>query len=98
MGRAPVSGRMPVLLRSVDPTAIMDGEASYTPLSPYWTRHPIKETEMSLPAPQRLSEEEYLRIEQDAQRKNEFFDGQMFAMAGGSPAHNLIVGNVIGVL
>jgi Uma2 family endonuclease len=34
-----------------------------------------------------LTEEEYLRIERDAESKSEFHDGQMFAMAGGSPNH-----------
>jgi Uma2 family endonuclease len=39
---------------------------------------------------QRLTEEEYLRIEREALGKSEFHDGQMFAMAGGSPDHSLI--------
>src|SRR5215471_16765063 len=34
-----------------------------------------------------LSEEEYLRLERSAETKSEFFDGQMFAMAGGSFNH-----------
>jgi Uma2 family endonuclease len=53
---------------------------------------------MSAPAGQRLTEEEYLAIERAAEFRSEFFAGQMFAMAGGSEAHNLIVGNVIGEL
>ncbi len=39
---------------------------------------------------QPLSEEEYLRIERAAFEKSEYHDGQMFAMAGGTPNHALI--------
>src|SRR5437016_4754840 len=50
---------------------------------------------MSLPAPlQRLTETEYLEIERDAEFKSEFFDGEMFAMAGGTPQHSLIATNL----
>jgi Uma2 family endonuclease len=51
---------------------------------------------MSLPsqAP-RLSEAEYLQIERRAEFKSEFFDGEMFAMAGGSRAHSLIAANLV---
>jgi Uma2 family endonuclease len=53
-----------------------------------------------MPAPQaastRITEEEYLRIERAADFKSEFFDGEMFAMAGGSPAHSLIATNLAG--
>jgi Uma2 family endonuclease len=41
----------------------------------------------------RLKEAEYLRIERQAEFKSEFFDGEMFAMAGGSPYHSLIAVN-----
>jgi hypothetical protein len=34
-----------------------------------------------------LTEEEYLRRERAAEFKSEFHDGQIFAMAGGSPNH-----------
>jgi len=50
----------------------------------------------SLPAPP-LTEEEYLRIERQAETKSEFHDGQMFAMAGGSLNHSLLA-NRIGAL
>jgi Uma2 family endonuclease len=50
---------------------------------------------MTTLAPQRLTEVEYLEIERAAEFKSEFFAGEMFAMAGGSPMHNLIAGNVI---
>jgi len=37
-----------------------------------------------------LTEEQYLQIERQAATKSEFHDGQMFAMAGGSPNHSLL--------
>lgn len=36
----------------------------------------------------RLTEEQYLAIERQAETKSEFHDGQMFAMAGGSGSHS----------
>jgi Uma2 family endonuclease len=50
---------------------------------------------MSVPARRYLSTEEYLEIEREAEVRSEYLDGEMFAMAGGSPTHNQIVGNVI---
>jgi len=50
----------------------------------------------SLPATS-LTEEQYLQIERLAETKSEFHDGQMFAMAGGSPNHSLLA-NRIGAL
>src|SRR3954469_17977976 len=47
------------------------------------------------PAP-RLSEAEYLAIERDAEFKSQFYNGEMFAMAGGSPKHSLIASNLNG--
>lgn len=41
-----------------------------------------------------LTEEQYLAIEQNAVVKSEFHDGQMFAMAGGSPNHSLVANNM----
>ena len=46
-------------------------------------------------APQRYSADEYLAQERASERKNQYFDGEIFAMAGGSEAHNLISGNWI---
>jgi Uma2 family endonuclease len=52
---------------------------------------------MSLPqTTPRLTEAEYLRIERAADFKSEFFDGEMFAMAGGSLEHSLIATNIAG--
>lgn len=45
-----------------------------------------------------LSPEEYLAIERQAEYKSEYVDGIMYAMAGASERHNLIVGNVIAAL
>src|SRR5437870_8707171 len=42
----------------------------------------------------RLTEAEYLEIERAAEFKSEFFDGEMFAMAGGTPQHSLIAINI----
>jgi len=46
----------------------------------------------------RLTEAEYLALERSAPFKSEFFDGEMFAMAGGSPMHSLMGANLIGEL
>ena len=45
-----------------------------------------------------LSPEEYLAIERKAEFKSEYIDGEIYAMPGASPRHNLIVGNIIGEL
>lgn len=45
-----------------------------------------------------LSPEEYLAVERRAAFKSEYYDGEIFAMAGGSRAHNLIAMNVGGEL
>jgi len=42
----------------------------------------------------RLTAAEYLEIERHAETKSEFFGGEMFAMAGGSVAHNQITTNL----
>lgn len=41
-----------------------------------------------------MTAEEYLEIERHAEHKSEFYNGEMFAMAGGSKPHNLIASNV----
>src|ERR1043165_9327432 len=42
----------------------------------------------------RFTESEYLEIERAAQFKSEFFDGEIFAMAGGTLQHSLIATNL----
>lgn len=44
----------------------------------------------------RITEEEYLRIERVAECKSEFYQGEIFAMAGGSATHSLIAANFVG--
>ena len=46
----------------------------------------------------RLTDAEYLDLERKAEFKSEFFDGEMFAMAGGSLSHSLITMNFGGEL
>jgi Uma2 family endonuclease len=43
----------------------------------------------------RLTEEDYLRLERQADCRSEYFDGEMFAMAGGARAHSLIATNLL---
>jgi Uma2 family endonuclease len=45
-----------------------------------------------------LTPAEYLRVERAAAYRSEYFAGEMFAMAGGSPRHSLIRTNLIGEL
>lgn len=45
--------------------------------------------------PNRLSIQEYLRLERQAETKSEYLDGQMIAMTGASRRHNLIVVNLL---
>ncbi len=40
--------------------------------------------------------EHYVELERDAEFKNEYLSGQIFAMAGGSPKHSKIISNVNG--
>jgi Uma2 family endonuclease len=42
----------------------------------------------------KLTEAEYLAIERAAEFKSEFYDGEMFAMAGGTVMHSLIATNL----
>lgn len=46
----------------------------------------------------RWTVEEYLALERDSPDKHEFFDGEVFAMAGVSPEHDQIVSNLITAL
>ena len=45
-----------------------------------------------------LSPEAYLEIERRAEGKSEYFDGEMFAMSGGSREHSLIATNILSEL
>ena len=45
-----------------------------------------------------LTPEEYLAIERRSEFKSEYFDGETFAMAGGSKRHNLVAGNINRIL
>jgi len=45
-----------------------------------------------------VTPEEYLAFERDAEYKNEYFDGEIYAMTGASRKHNLIAGNVFTAL
>jgi len=46
----------------------------------------------------RLSPDEYLTRERTADCRSEYIDGYVVAMAGGSEAHNVIVGNLVTLL
>jgi Uma2 family endonuclease len=45
------------------------------------------------PLPRRSTAEEYLALELASEVRHEFFEGEVFAMAGASIAHNTIAGN-----
>ncbi len=52
-------------------------------------------------APQRkprLTPDEYLEFERQSEFKHEYFDGEIFAMSGGTPQHSLVKANVLGEL
>ena len=44
-------------------------------------------------APTYITEDEYWKMEQAALTKHEYFNGQIYAMAGASPVHNIIAMN-----
>ena len=50
---------------------------------------------MSSAAKTKLTVAEYLAFERTSESKHEFFDGSIFAMTGGTPAHSLIASNFI---
>lgn len=45
-----------------------------------------------------ITPEEYLAIEREAEYKSEYFDGEIFALAGASRAHCLLTSNIVGLL
>jgi len=53
---------------------------------------------MSAVPQSRYSPQEYLALERVATHKSEYYRGEIFAMAGASILHNLIVGNLIACL
>src|SRR5205085_7715167 len=54
---------------------------------------------VTLPQPtRRYAPQEYLRAERDSAIRHEYYHGEVFAMAGGSPQHSLIISNVNGEL
>src|SRR5215216_3648096 len=54
---------------------------------------------MSLPKSEPLcTEEEYLALERKAEERHEYLDGQIYLMAGESPAHGTICTNLVGQL
>ena len=53
---------------------------------------------MSTNAKTLLTAEQYLEIERHAEYKSEFYNGEMFAMAGAAEAHNQLVWNLISQL
>ncbi len=53
---------------------------------------------MSSQVQTRLTPEQYLVLERQAQYRSEYINGSIFAMAGASRRHNLIAGNVFGEL
>jgi Uma2 family endonuclease len=56
-------------------------------------REPLSVYEKSL-----FTEQEYLEMEKVSESRHEFFQGEIFAMSGGSLRHNLIFTNVFGEL
>jgi Uma2 family endonuclease len=52
---------------------------------------------MALPLP-KLTPEQYLAIEREAEYKSEYLNGEMYAMAGGSGTHNELSARIIGAL
>ncbi|MHA4737733.1 Uma2 family endonuclease [Dyadobacter sp. MSC1_007] len=51
-------------------------------------------TGLAIRIPTMYSEEEYLRLENDAFEKSEFFQGQIIKMSGAAPDHNRVKENV----
>lgn len=45
-----------------------------------------------------MSEEDYLKMEENATTRHEYVDGYIYAMAGGSKSHNKISGNLYAAL
>jgi len=52
----------------------------------------------SVPSLTRMTDEEYLALERQAETKSELRDGVMVAMSGASYPHNRLTGNLVGLL
>lgn len=52
----------------------------------------------AVPAPKYISVEDYLLLEEAAEEKHEYYEGEIFAMAGGTIPHNQICTNAVGEL
>lgn len=53
---------------------------------------------MSSQAKSLLTPEQYLEIERQAEYRSEYYQGEMFAIAGAKEPHNVLAGNLLGVL
>jgi len=53
---------------------------------------------MLLKAISYISKDEYLEMERNSEIRHEYYDGEIFAMAGGTPNHNRIVLNLANLL
>lgn len=53
---------------------------------------------MLLKEENKISPEEYLVSERESEIRNEYFDGEIFAMAGASREHNQIASNIVRIL
>ena len=42
-----------------------------------------------------ITQQEYLELERQSETKNEYWNGEIYAMAGASPQHTLIAANII---
>lgn len=49
-------------------------------------------------APKLLTPADYWELEKDSELRHEFYQGEIFAMVGGSPNHSLIAANFIGAV
>jgi Uma2 family endonuclease len=58
----------------------------------------INSMEWSPNKPAHFTVDEYLRLEAGSVQRHEYRDGQIIAMAGGTPDHSLIIANLIGEL
>jgi Uma2 family endonuclease len=54
----------------------------------------LERADMSTQPKTFLTPEQYLEIERKAEYKSEYYEGEMFAMAGAREAHNLVAGNL----